>query len=282
MDFNIETEEIKKTDEICKLNIIDFEPFIINDNFINNCISKSQSLCQDQCQSQEQNEEEKNLYKKNDNYYNIKFKDNLFWIFYILKYGFSKFEYETSDSSLNNNLNKKTNKKNDNNFASKGKIFILEKEEKFKMLEILKRKKDILKKYKLKNFNNIEEDLIHNEIISLKTFFSLILIENLNIILLENNKYYELKFNNINSELNIIEKIDNKYYIKMDFDENYIENIKEKYLLINNFDSKLKSIGSYKLDDLIDLAKKLNLEINKNEKKKITKKYLYDLISEVY
>lgn len=265
MEMEIENKIKRTIKEKKEINIKDFENFMINDNFINNCIN--------------------NL--KND-YYNIKLKDNLFWIYYILKYGFSKFEYETYDlifSSFNDNdndndkKNKKIHKKKDN---KEGKIFILEKEEKFKILEILKTKKDILKKYKLKNFNNIEEDLVHNEIISLKTFFALIIIENINIILLENNKYYELKFNNINSELNIIEKIDDKYYIKTNFDENYVENIKEKYLLINNFESKLKSIGSYKLDELLELSKKLNLEIYKDEKKKITKKYLYNLISEVY
>ena len=48
---------------------------------------------------------------------------------------------------------------------------------------------------------------------------------------------------------------------------------------MNSFDSILKSIGSYKLDELVNLCNKLNIHIDANEnKKKITKKYIYELL----
>ena len=46
---------------------------------------------------------------------------------------------------------------------------------------------------------------------------------------------------------------------------------------MSSFDSILKSMGSYKLDELTDLCKKLNISIEAS-KKKITKKDIYELL----
>jgi uncharacterized protein (UPF0333 family) len=44
-------------------------------------------------------------------------------------------------------------------------------------------------------------------------------------------------------------------------------------------DSTLKSMGSYKLDELTDLCKKLNINIEQSvDKKKKTKKDIYELL----
>jgi hypothetical protein len=46
-----------------------------------------------------------------------------------------------------------------------------------------------------------------------------------------------------------------------------------------NFDSTLKSMGSYKLDELTDLCQKLNINIEPSvDKKKKTKKDIYELL----
>ena len=52
---------------------------------------------------------------------------------------------------------------------------------------------------------------------------------------------------------------------------------------MSNFDATLKSMGSYKLEELTDLCKKLDININecnnKNDgKKRITKKDIYELL----
>jgi hypothetical protein len=51
-----------------------------------------------------------------------------------------------------------------------------------------------------------------------------------------------------------------------------------------SFDYKLKSISSYKIDELVDICKKLNinLENNKNDKKKLLKKDIYELVSQQF
>ena len=52
--------------------------------------------------------------------------------------------------------------------------------------------------------------------------------------------------------------------------------LKNKILFINN--TKLKAIGSYKLEDLINICSKLNLNCEKQDGKKMLKKDIYELI----
>ena len=106
-----------------------------------------------------------------------------------------------------------------------------------------------------------------------------------NLILCHDNKYYKSgikDFNNIYIEytkngwiikdinfsydiehLNIL---DSKYGIELDLKTNFIYN------------SYLKAISNYKSDELIDIAKELNIDLMKNGKKKV-KKDLYDEIN---
>jgi hypothetical protein len=118
---------------------------------------------------------------------------------------------------------------------------------------------------------------------------SLILFYNdyfkINLILCHDNKYYKSgikDYNNIYIEhtkngwiikdinfsydiehLNILEL---KYGIELDLKTNFIYN------------SYLKAISNYKSDELIDIAKELNIDLMKNGKKKV-KKELYDEIN---
>jgi len=65
-------------------------------------------------------------------------------------------------------------------------------------------------------------------------------------------------------------------------DQEIIKKYKETYLKMSNFDTSLKSISSYKLDELIDLCKKLDLNIEEFKKKeckqKLTKKDIYEIL----
>ena len=117
---------------------------------------------------------------------------------------------------------------------------------------------------------------------------SLILFYNdyfkINLIICHDNKYYKsgLKnFENIyikyikngwiiqemNSENIKYENIlDLKYCIELDIKTNFIYKL------------HLKAISNYKVDELINIANELNIDLNKNGKKKI-KKELYDEIN---
>lgn len=197
--------------------------------------------------------------KKNDikeKYYYIKQKDTLFWCFYILKNDYSKYEMDCF-----------------NNY------FTIERQEKYKYIEILRQSenKNLLKMFKIKPLLDLENDLANKDKISLKTFFGLCLIEGINIVLINNRKIYELICSD-NSKINIIHcnTLSDEYYIESDTNQNDIDNYKSKYFIMPSLDYKLKSISSYKVDELLELSNKLN--INLEDKKKLLKKDIYELI----
>jgi hypothetical protein len=205
----------------------------------------------------------KNVIKKNDikeTYYYIKQKDTLFWCFYILKNGYSNYEMDCF-----------------NNY------FTIERQEKYKYIEYLRQdeNKSLLKMFKIKPLLDLENDLANKDKISLKTFFGLCLIEGINIVLINNRKIYELICSD-NNKINIIHcnNLCDEYYLEVDTNKNDIDNYKSKYFVMPSLDYKLKSITSYKVDELIELCNKLNinLEDSKNDKKKLLKKDIYELI----
>jgi hypothetical protein len=200
--------------------------------------------------------------KKIQTKYKPRQKDTLFWCFYILKNGFSNFEME-----INNQY------------------FVVEKNEKFRYIELLRQNKNVLKIHKIKPLTELEDDLANKTNISIKTFFALCILENINILLVDKRKICELLCHTIDKihPINIIHKINNEFFIELEPTDTMIQMYKDTYYKMNNFDSSLKSMASYKLDELIELCNKLNLNIeeykNKKEtKKKLTKKDIYELL----
>jgi hypothetical protein len=207
--------------------------------------------------------------KKKETMYRPKQKDSLFWCFYILKNGFFNYEME-----INNQY------------------FVVEKNEKFKYIEILRKNKDILKIHKIKPFTELEDDLANKDKISIKTFVALCIFENINILLVDNRKIYEFLFDEKNP-IHIVHR-NNKTYehsIELDTTNEIIQKYRDTYYKINNFESTLKSMASYKLDELIELCNKLNINIEEYKncqkdvekdvekgKKKMTKKDIYNLL----
>jgi hypothetical protein len=182
--------------------------------------------------------------------------------------------------------------------------FITEKQEKIKYIEKMRTQKTLLKSKKIKLLPEIENNLLNDDSIHLKTLLTLCILENINLMYLDKNKYFEI-INNIDekSKMLIIHKKyyqtttyanNQKYYDKYGFEINVsndiIENYKSKYYKVDtiHFKDSLKSISSYKLDELIEMCNIFGIEYNKNtdndntKKIKITKKYLYDLILENY
>jgi len=202
--------------------------------------------------------------RKKETIYKPKQKDSLFWCFYILKNGFSNYEME-----INNQY------------------FVVEKNEKFKYIDLLRKNKDILKIHKIKPLSQLEDELANKDRISPKTFFALCVIENINVLLVDKRKVYELLCTDIDTSrpINIVHRHNEKYehFIELDVSEETINKYRETYYKLTSFDTTLKSIGSYKLEELIDLCKKLNINIedyknNSLSKKKMTKKDIYELL----
>uniref|UniRef100_A0A6C0I671 Uncharacterized protein n=1 Tax=viral metagenome TaxID=1070528 RepID=A0A6C0I671_9ZZZZ len=196
---------------------------------------------------------------QNNNIYKPLKKDSLFWCFYILKYGFSKYEMEVGSQ-----------------------YFTVEKNEKFKYIELLRGKenKDLLKINKIKPLSELEDDLANKDKISVKTFFALCIIEKMNVLLVDKRKIYQ-SMNNDSPEINVIHRNSDSFehHIELNVSNESISNYKDNYYNVSGFDNVLKSMSSYKVDELLELCKKLNIVCGlETAKKKLTKKDIYELI----
>ena len=172
--------------------------------------------------------------------YNVNKNNSLFWCFYILQNGF--FSFETI--------------KNDFIEINKYKYFYIEQ---------IKKNKKILKDNKF-NIKNIETNLTNYENMSIVTFSALCYIFEYNFCIFDKKICYNLNiFDNSKNICIIKKKYNYLIYVKEDINEYIKKNIENKYI-ITNFSKPLRSISSYKVNDLINIAKKL--QINTKDKKK--------------
>jgi hypothetical protein len=187
-------------------------------------------------------------------------------------------------SKNNNNNNKSKNKINDMLFWTIYKIinnmddedlyeksnsFVLEKEFKIKCIEDLRKIKSKLKIYKL-SLSEIENQLLNEKTINLTAFLGLAVLFNLNIFYIWDNKYYEFNccgeakpylIKNVNNSITVLDEPVLFY--------------KENYYEVENIKKPIKSITSYTKEELLLIAKKLNLTINNS---KIIKSDIYQQI----
>jgi hypothetical protein len=207
---------------------------------------------------------------KKDTIYKPRQKDSLFWCFYIIKYGFSKYEMEIGNQH-----------------------FVVERQEKFRYIDLLRetKNKDLIKLHKIKPLTILEDDLANQDRISVKTFFALCITENINMMLIDKRKIYEI-ITTDDPKIHVVHRnsITYEHHIELDVPTETINKYRETYYKMPSFDVSLKSMTSYKLDELLELCKKLDINIDtnidmKNEtnndatvKKKKTKKDIYELL----
>ena len=157
--------------------------------------------------------------------------------------------------------------------------------------------KELFKIHKIKPFTLLEDDLANQERISIKTFFALCIIENINILLIDKRKVYEIIMSD-DPKIHVVHRnsVSYEHHIELDVTPIMVQQYRDTYYTMSSFDATLKSMGSYKLDELTDLCKKLNITIDSNgkssneqtsneksinekpNKKKIGKKDIYELL----
>jgi len=193
----------------------------------------------------------KNIFVPNDN-------DSLFWCLYIIKNGLSNYTQLT-----NRNL-------------------IVEKKLKIEYVERLRKEKQLIKQYKFDTLTNIENSLANETRIDINTFLTLCVIGSLNIFFIKKNTYFELNMNDSN-KIYIIKYIPEKD--KYGFEETNKENIndfREKFYKVDNLTKPIKSLSSYKTQELLDICNKLGIETTltseNNKSKNKSKKDLYESI----
>jgi hypothetical protein len=182
-------------------------------------------------------------------------KDTLFWCFYIIKNGISKY----------------TELQNRN--------YIIEKKLKIEYVERIKKNKQLLKNHKFSALTNIEDMLVNKQIIDLNTFFSLCVLEELNVFYINKRTFFELNINTTD-KIYILKYIPNKRIYGFEETNNAdLTEFREKYFKINKLDKPIKTFTSYKTDEIIEICQKLEINIYKPDTHKPkNKKELYEMI----
>jgi hypothetical protein len=192
-------------------------------------------------------ENKKNIKEDNDIFIPNQ-KDTLFWCFYILKYGESNYE-------MLDNIN-----------------IVLEKKLKIDYVEKIRKEKQIVKAHKFATLTHLENQLANEVKIDVNTFFTLCVIENINVLYVSKKIYFELLMND--DKIHIIHRLDN--YSKYGYEgitQSKIELYRSTLFKVDNVEKPVKTISAYKVSELVEFCSKLGIEIcikdtNKNKSKK--------------
>ena len=178
--------------------------------------------------------------------------DTLFWCFYIMKNGIISYEMMPHKNVVG------------------------EKKIKFEYVESLVRKnKDFIKKYKFTTISNIENVLANENRLDLGTFITLCALEDLNIIFVNKKTYFELTMNESGIKY-IVRNVNGTYGFETG-EAADIAKITSEFIKIDNISKPLKSISSYKVNELIEMNNKLGLDIKHSvSDKNKTKNDLYE------
>ena len=155
---------------------------------------------------------------------------------------------------------------------------IVEKNLKIEYVEKIRKEKQLIKPYKFSSLTKIENQLANDYKIDLKTLLTLCVVENLNVFYINKRTYYELLMND-SDKIFVINCFDNERFGYKTILKNDIELQKYKDTLfkIDNIEKPIKSITSYKVQELIDYCNKLVIDItNKETGKTKSKKDLYE------
>lgn len=176
-------------------------------------------------------------------------KDKLFWCFFIILKGMD--EYNMSQSNL----------------------FSIEKDFKFKTIELFRKKKSEMKALKMK-LVDIEDNLINGRVINIKTLQALCFVYDKSIIYKQENMYYDFQYG---EKYILIENYEKGDEMHMNVSNNVIESIKEKMYFVDVV-KPIRGISYYNVTDIHNIASRLGIKIKDNKNKSKTKKTIYQEI----
>lgn len=238
-------------------NIKKYEDYMLTGKTIIRTLKIKNDIITDGKKQQKDKKEINESKKKSDSSFFIpQEKDSLFWCFFVIKNGFAAYEYPGTTS------------------------FVNEKAEKFKLIESLRTKKQILKTKKIKNVKeDVEDDLANKSKISMKTFIALCAAENINVLFIHKRKCFELMCEEDNP-FHVIHWYDNpeKYCYEMNLSKEALDKYRNTLFKWESLEKPLKAMSSYKSDELMELCNKLGLQEKVDNLNKKTKKDLYELL----
>jgi len=178
-------------------------------------------------------------------------KDKLFWCFYTLLKGFSEYEMHRTG------------------------FYAVEKAFKISTVEKLRAMKQEIKDLKLK-INEVEDELVNKEQITLKGLQVLCLVYKVSLTYIYGKKYCEFLYNDDNDIKGIIKQTERKEHALIYEDAIDLSKIKQTHWFIENVQKPLKAPASYTLKDLQDICEKLEVPLKHEIGKSKTKKDLYE------
>lgn len=183
--------------------------------------------------------------------------DSLFWSFYIMKNGQEVYE-------------------------SLGKInIVIERKIKIEYIERMRESKQVLKSYKTAPLTHLENVLLNEKQIDIKTLIALCVIEGISFMYIYKNTYFEMNIDaDESAQIHAIVRMDmpTKYGYKMIPD---VKPIRESFYKIDNMNKPLKSMSAYKLDELVVFCNKLGMTTDADGKK-VNKKCLYEMLVQYF
>ena len=183
--------------------------------------------------------------------------DSLFWSFYIMKNGQEAYD-------------------------SLGKInIVIERKIKIEYIVRFRESKQVLKAYKTAPLTHLENVLLNEKQIDIKTLIALCVIEGISFMYIYKNTYFEMNIDaDESTQINAIVRMDmpTKYGYKIIQD---VKTIRESFYKIDNMNKPLKSMSAYKLDELVVFCNKLGMTSG-NDGKKINKKCLYEMLVQYF
>ena len=123
--------------------------------------------------------------------------------------------------------------------------------------------------------------------IGMTTLKLFMMLDNTNMIVFKKNCYHQIIFDMDKTEMRIDNyKVvfcdDTNYYIKKQITDDELNMMISKRYKIENFDKPLKAVSSYKVDELHEICKQLNITtINPDSGKNKTKQAIYIEIMEL-
>jgi hypothetical protein len=180
--------------------------------------------------------------------------DSLFWCFFIMKNGDTKYE------------------------LLENKNMLVDKRIKIEYVEMIRKEKHVLKAYKFATLSHIENKLANDARIDINTFLALCAIENINVLFINKRTYFELSMTD-NNEVYIVYCLDNYRFGYEQNTNNKADELKTNLYKLDSITKPIKSIANYKLNELVDICTKLLVDVDNTESNKPkNKNELYESI----
>lgn len=179
-------------------------------------------------------------------------RDSLFWCFYMMKNDVDMYQYMP-----NRNV-------------------VLEKSLKIEYINKIRENKTIIKANRLAPISHIENALLNEHSIDMRTFQALCVLEGLSCVFTFGNCYYEINTDQEDHDISNIHRImrvsengeREKYGYLLESVPDNIVMVRTSKFKVENLSKPIKAMTAYKMDELHDMCNKLNIEIEPKSKKK--------------